>query len=713
MPPKTEVSDIVDRRNESRRYYQANYWDEWEEAVRSTKCRTKPIMVKNSKGEDAEDTSRTNVCMPTLAFLRRRKTARLTANAPQIDYKTASGNKDVEEKLTAKAYQDYDRSGEAWEHRRVVDSGVTFGVGYSKTIYDTIEIMRRIRKPINSFQDRQSLMEFQGKNPEEIDQAVQTYGTQLDDDLIKQLMKDSLTGNDIQGRENVIKYEGPVVKNVFVGDLFLEPGCRVLNESAWVVESYYEDDRFLQKMLRKRFIDPDTQEERPIFDLKACEEAFDTPTPNVANTSQQPFDLRTRLRTASMSQTIPIHPSKLVPGKRLDILESHQRDEYGMMWISWIANEKVLLGKMPYPWDLYGKTVYSEFVPMPDILNCIGDSSIRLLRWVHQLHNITVGQRKDLVSAILRPLVLQRLGEDVPDEAIERALFRVIQVKDLNSFKPFVEPPSVGQAISAGMEEEGQLLRMMNLFEPFNNTDTGSESNPQAGKTATTAVLAAKSADALTQFEIDGLNLYLKDVGEKKLWMNQQAMTEPAQISPQYAAKVSGLSQRYGKTSALTLDPMEIQEDIQVEPSAMSMLAVDDELKRNAAMQFYQFAAQDPITFNKPYAAEFLAGTIRGIDPAKAINPPAPPPPPPTKTGINVSVKFEMLPPEAQVEVLQECLGKQLSPQTVQAMAMEHTVAGVNKLSEAADSAHNLMTDGTEEQEPGPKQALSAAKKTK
>src|SRR6266481_3831307 len=80
------VADILDRRNESRRYMQINYWDAWEDVFRASKCRTKPIMVTNKAGIETEDKTRTNVAMPELSLIIRRKTARLTASPPQINY---------------------------------------------------------------------------------------------------------------------------------------------------------------------------------------------------------------------------------------------------------------------------------------------------------------------------------------------------------------------------------------------------------------------------------------------------------------------------------------------------------------------------------------------------------------------------------------------------------------------------------------------------
>src|SRR5689334_21465402 len=84
--PEARVGEIRERRDESQRWMQNNYWDELAETWRAVKCRTKPIMVKNSQGKEEEDKNRTNVCMPELNLIVRRKTARLTANPPTLNY---------------------------------------------------------------------------------------------------------------------------------------------------------------------------------------------------------------------------------------------------------------------------------------------------------------------------------------------------------------------------------------------------------------------------------------------------------------------------------------------------------------------------------------------------------------------------------------------------------------------------------------------------
>jgi hypothetical protein len=697
------VADILDRRNESRRYMQINYWDMWEDVYRASKCRTKPIMVKDRTGNMVEDKTRTNVAMPELSLIIRRKTARLTANPPQINYTVADGGDvDLAERLTAWSYQQFDRSGESQEHRKLIQSAQTFGWGVSKMYWDTVEVERKFFKPVSGL-SRSDLAQLNGSGDQTASDKL--GGSPSDDEIAQAISK---YGNTTQVPTKVSQFEGPVSKNVFIGDFFMEPGAAYLNVSGWAIENYFESDVWLKKMGAKTYIDPQDGSEQPIFDPKAIEELADMPSWQPIY-QQQPFDLRSRLRTNALGQTLPLWPTKLLRGKRYDVLECHTKDKDGQFWIEWVGNEKVYLGKMPYPWDLYGKYCFTELVPMFDLLSAYGDSTPLLLRHVWLLHNAIVGGRRDLVANILRPLMKAKAGADIPDEQVDRALMRVIFMRDPDALQPLIENMAhYASALSGATEEEAQNMRMMALAEPnLTNVETGTDTNPQAGKTATTAVLAAKSADALTQFEIDSLNWYLKESGEKKLAMLQQ--TEPEQdeqgdykryqISGKYADKVEGLLQRYGKASIVNLDFMELQQEIQVEPAAMSMLSVDDDIRRNAALQLLTAAGQMPSVIDPYYAARFYAGTIRGIDPDKAVPPPKPPAPIPPKITMTVAAKVDP-PAEVQATLWQMVTGQPMSPAGVQNLQVEDTLKGIAKASQAADHADNLMSDKSVDDEP-------------
>ena len=96
---------------------------------------------------------------------------------------------------------------------------------------------------------------------------------------------------------------------------------------------------------------------------------------------------------------------------------------------------------------------------------------------------------------------------------------------------------------------------------------------------------------------------------------------------------------RYGRTAAVKLDPMEMQEEFQVEPEAGSYLAVDDDLRRQAAMGLEQIAMAAPDVIDHRKVVRFHLSTIRGIgNPDDYIIPENPHPgPPPAKINISAA----------------------------------------------------------------------------
>jgi hypothetical protein len=117
------------------------------------------------------------------------------------------------------------------------------------------------------------------------------------------------------------------------------------------------------------------------------------------------------------------------------------------------------------------------------------------------------------------------------------------------------------------------------------------------------------------------------------------------------------------------------------------MLSVDDELRRAALMQAYQFAESDPVTWNRPYVASRIAATLKGVDPQQAINPPQPPALPLGKINFNVSARFEELPAEVQNQML---AAAGFAPSSE--LGYRDTLKGVQELSRTADAAANLQS---------------------
>ena len=148
-------------------------------------------------------------------------------------------------------------------------------------------------------------------------------------------------------------------------------------------------------------------------------------------------------------------------------------------------------------------------------------------------------------------------------------------------------------------------------------------------------------------------------------------------------------SSRYGSTSSVRLSPMEIQEEFQVEPEAGSFLAVDDDLRRQAAMGLEQVAMAAPDVIDHRKVVRFHLSTIRGIgNPDDYIIPEQPKSSvPPAKINISLTMPFQTLPEDVQNQIL-PMLGLQPSNE----LKHESTIAAVGKMSKASDHAANLLS---------------------
>jgi hypothetical protein len=678
----SRMGDIVQRFKESQKFMQDNYWDEFAEVYRAVKCRTKPIMVKDPKTNKlVEDKNRTNVCMPELSLIVRRKTARLTANPPNLNYRVPGDDQTMlAERLNARAYYEYDRSGESVHFKRSIQQANTFGYTYDKTFYDTVTVQRQMRYAVDSLTSRRSLLKAQGASEDQIQSTPEDE--QVPPDELASLISGS--GPELRNTLPSVQYEGPISRCVFIGDLYLEPGCLTLNDSDFVIELYNQTILWLKNMAQKTYKDPESGRDVRIFDPKKVEELLekDSKLPQ-----DRLFDLQRQLRDA-IQQNNPRLDKRLLPGKRFEIMEYHSADKNGNNWIEYVGNDSVYLGRQPYPFDLGGKWVYTEFVPWPDLIGAIGDSSPRLLRFLHAMHNAAVGQRNDLITQVLRRTYWMEHANEVPTEVIDRNFGRVLIGK---SFPKALDESDVP---SSAWQTEAQILSRMQAAEPAMGgvEAEGTDFNPQSGKTATTALLQAKSSDALTQAEIDNLNTFIKEKGEKKLEIHRQ-LSDTINV-PNRAAYVKSdqLTEMAKGKSTISIESVpELQgqdgEFIEVEPEAGSTLAVDDEFKRNSVLQGYQMAIGNPQVFNVRYWAEQVCKTIKGIDKTQALVPDAPPAPVPPKIGINISIPLDKMPPDIQQQVFAEA-GMKPSADLEQKGQMDAVIHASN----AADAAANLTS---------------------
>lgn len=678
---QTEIKQLYDA---SYKYRNENYDEELIEAYRAVRVRTEPIMDDDGKGNKKEDTNRTNVCMPGLNTITKRKTARKTANPPTLNYYVPGDDKDLlAERLTARAYFEYDRSGEAFEFKRFVNQADIFGFSYAKTYYDEVTIQKQMRYRVALLKDRREFLKVQGAEEDQIQSEIATKGQEVPEPELSQFIQQN--GPEIRGTQPFSHYEGPVTKARFWGDIFIEPGTLTLDASSYVIEKYTETDLWLRKMAAKKYKDPETLKDVPVFEREKVQELWDNPR----NSIDRIKDVRQELR-AAIQKADPQVDQRILPGKRFDITEYHGPDKRGQMWIEYVGNDSIYLGRQPYPFDLCGKFTYTEYVPWPDLIGAFGDSSPRALRFLHAMHNANSGQVIDLVNQVLCRTYVVPSAADIPEQAIKKefGLFLIAKNGDLNTIRPFMEPnvPADAWQTNAFIKTE------MRENEPsLGGVDSGTNFNPQADKTATTAILAAKSSDVLMQSEIDSLNLALYELGTKKLEIHRQiSETIGVPNRPQYV-KTEGLSQRFGKTALITIESVpELQgqdgQFIEVEPVAGSTLAVDDELRATKIMNIYQMAAQNPALWNQYKVAKLALTTIKGVGATDdLLNDPAQQSAPGPKVSVSVTAALEKQPPDIQQKVFSMAFGQPSAD-----LETSSKLAGVKQLAEAANANVDL-----------------------
>src|SRR6267378_2807544 len=644
-----------------------------------------PLLDEKTK---VEIKNRTNVALPDHFVMIRRGTARLTVNPPNLRVRGGS-DQTQRDKVAALNYWQWDRGQMQRVFRQNVHQCKAFGWSVNKTYCDKTTVTRKLFRWTQDL-TREQLLTLKKASPDDIQGEIQEKGDQLSAQEIQQAM--GQFGDKVQTDIPTRKYEGPMGARIFIGDCFPEPGFRVLNTSSYFIEYSERDIRWLKYWSKQKTLNPYTNQEQPVFDQQACQDLIDRGGRSL--TYQRDMDLRRQLRLAINRSDPRTNFDPRLRGPRYSILERHTHDDSGYIMIDFCGDESVHLGRMWYPWQTYGKYIYTELVLIPDFLGGIGQSTPRISRFLMQLRNTRMNQTTDYINNVLRPGYTVLDTADIADEQFIRTAWgNALKVQSHDDIKPMQQH----QLPPAGWEDQAQLKNEMQQVDP-QTTDfsPGSSENPAAGKFATTAMLQQKSSDVIVADELAQIDLFLTDDLELRMAMNQQAMQDSVDIPQGIDQRIDALSARMqdGGVANIRVDQMDIQDDLQVVPETGSTLAADDEYKRAAVERGYQYAMQAPMLWNVRKFAEVLAQTIPGISPADAILPPptSPPPPPPPKVNVSIQIKWDDLPEDVQAALLQS-----EGLPTTDTEAKGH-LEGIQTLSDAADAAANL--DSSAEGEP-------------
>lgn len=702
------ASEITEQRSASLQYYASNFYEEWREVYRTTKARVEPLMRKNGRGVMVEDKSRTNVCLPDHFVMMRHGVARLTRNPPNL--RLRGDNPAAAQKASAQLMYQWDRSKARQPFRKIVQAAKMLGWGVGKSYYDKVEVERTFKRHVSKM-TKADLMQLQGAEPDDIPDGADEQPLSPEE----QQSTIANHGNSPAIPQLITKYEGPMLDYVFSGDFFPEPGFQSLPQSAYLIENGVRDDDWLEYWTKQVSINPWTgEEEGPVITPEAAAELMEM-AGNRHYLDEKQTSLR-RMMRESIGISDPSTAGKPVrPARRRFMIDERHSIVNGHLLIEFVAEEALYLGKMWYPWPTNGSPVYSDMVLIPDLLEGIGDSTLRITRFLMQMRNTRVGQTTDALNNMLRPMIKILDGDNFTDDDLKRTGWgRLLTVQSMEQVELMQDPPFP----PAAFEDQAQLVREMQTAEPaMQDFQPGSDAAPMAGKTATTAVLQSRSADAITADELSGVSLWVHDT--MKIWIafDQHAMEEPLQI-PFGATKRTdqtlypgvnavGLSEDQ-MPKAVTIDPMDIQEEFEIVPEDGSTLADDDDFIIGKLQQFFMLAAQNPDVFSKRYAGQELASRIPGIDISKAMAPPpqAPPPPPP-RVGINITAKLEDQATDVQVWAM-EAIGAPHEGTAVlktikqTSDAIGHVATAANHAADLESPAHPGGTEGSAGNASGP-----------
>lgn len=690
--PAQIIENVIAQRKASLRYFNENYYTEWAEIYRNIHARVEPLKKwdANSNGW-VEDNDRTNVSVPDHFIMLRRGTARLTRNPPNLRVRGGpddDGGQAMREKTSAKLMFNWDRSESQRAFKKITSIGYGLGWSVGKVYYDEVPVIRRLRKLTTDMApgDFKSLA---NSNDPEIANMVRNFGPRLQDKtpFSEQEMSQIVAtmGDQTPLNQTSVKYKGPVLDYIFSGDIYGEPGFRSMGESAYWIENSMRDVEWATYWLKQTSIDPRTGQSQPVFNKDAIDKVL-AKAGHRTYIDTQEMTLRRRMREV-LELADPITAGKPIkaPKKRFMVDERHTIID-GHLAIDFVGEESEYMGRLWYPWETYGKYQYCEMVMIPDWLGGIGLSTLVVTRFLKKLRDSRLNQTSDFINNKLAPLLKAREGADFTAYDITRTGFaRVLRVTNMNDWE-FQQDPTFP---SEAWNDQAALQQQMQQSDPSTvDFAPGTSDVSQAGKFATTARLADKQADNVTADNLDNINMFVRDVVELSLHMDQQAMDEPVDVPKEYFDRIDAVSINSAGANAkvIKVDWPDLQNAYEVLPEAGSTLAADDEFRVRGLQQFYAIGAQHPDIVNVRMIIKKLAEATPGINPEDIILPPPPPQPPvpPVKMNINIAVKWESLPADVQSAILEH-----------EGLPVEMThVAGISNAikdaSDTADAATNL-----------------------
>lgn len=638
------ASGVLDRKNYSHRWMSSNYYDEWEETAKAYYCNRDPELDEKGK----VDKTQTSIHMPDTFSYVRRTVARVTAQPPNIKFHAK--DPDVEELISRTLMYQWDKAEIQLQQKPHVQQALLFGWSVRSWYWERNEYVRR--KRIDPFDIAQNPETFQHIERSYGDQIQEHFGVRLEaippelmGEATKWLMENFGRGNLLRVAYMATSYEGPKCDLIHVGDCFPEPHFSSIQDSESFIVARRRNREWVKKtaswLNKEGYTSEANNMNRLLVDLP------NGTNPLQGGTNTETTSFRTRMVEAEGRDRF-YQDDKSGIGKDKtalwEIIEEYVPGENARM--RWVCEQNMLwIGEIPLPYDLEGKIPFTDLKFIDNLQGGVGDSTVRILRGLQELHSRNACTRADLADALSRPLIGtddEELYEN-GDTALKRGKgFRLILLRN-GTTSLWTQPEQAAQAsIASSLQDESAILRPWMMATGDNNLSMAANVDPRQAATATGSRIAAYNQDILTKDLNDMFNLCsLKPDAQMMYLLNRSELTEPIEFeSSRYNRNYSVEQDPYRKMWK-TVEPAMFQLDGEIVVETGSTLADDDEVKQQKAMGLMQMFKGAPNVNQDTLRDQVLVAMGEGKNLQKWAVPPQPPPMEPNKASVSLSMKME------------------------------------------------------------------------
>jgi len=652
MPEQVDkrAAEVLERKVTSHRYMEDNYYEQWVKTYQAYNCEREP--EKDEKGKD--DDTQTSMHMPDTFSYVRRTVARVTAQPPKINFKAK--DPEIAELISRTLMYQWDKGETQRQQKLHVAQTAIFGWSVRAWWWEKNDYVRRKRI------DPWTI----STNPQTLAAIDKTYGQEIEEQFGAPLIapKENSAGalpieahrdvvaylmSTYKGRGNLLKvaymatgYEGPQSEVIPVSDCFPEPHFTGVQKSQNFAVVRRRSAGWIKKTAK--WMESEGYIEQANNLIKVIELLPHGTRPFGNRNGGESTDLRYRLMEVvgrgSQEEWNNKHTSAL-----WEIVEEYSPGEDPTMRMV-VEENSHWIGEIPLPYDLEGKIPFTEAVFIDNLYGGVGDSTVRILRGLQELHSRNACLRTDLADTIARPYMItndEELYEDAPSRLRRGKGFRLLLLNDGRSLNVLPEQAAMA-AVQSSLGDESSLQRAWMGATGDNNMSMAANVDPQQNRTATGSRIAAFNQDILTKDLNDMFGMSsLQPDAEMMYLLNRSELNEPIYFdAAPYNRNYSVESDPY-RESWQKAEPLMFQIDGEIVVESGSTLADDDEIKQQRATNLFQMFRGAPNVNQDTLRDQVLIGMGEGKNLQKWAQPQQPPPPDPNKASTSLSIKGEDL----------------------------------------------------------------------